>query len=57
MNAATFVGIRTAGALGASVSTFARALPSWAIVVVPAKFCYRNLSVLQCALAGLPRRM
>lgn len=55
INAATFVGIRVAGILGALVSTAACVLPSCFIVVLLAKiyYKYRNLNAMQYVLSGL----
>lgn len=55
INAATFVGIRVGGILGAVVSTFACVLPSCIIVLFLAKiyYKYRNLNTMQYILSGL----
>ena len=55
INAATFVGIRTAGLLGAVVATFGCILPSCVIVMTLACLYYRfrGLSMVQGVLSGL----
>ncbi len=55
INAATFVGMRLGGILGAVVATAGCVLPSCIIVLILAKiyYKYRNLTLLQGILGGL----
>ncbi len=55
LNAASFIGTRVGGLLGAIVATFGNVLPSLIIVVILAWFYfrYRSLKVMQGALYGL----
>lgn len=55
LNAASFVGTRVAGMLGAVVATVGNVLPSLCIVLVLAwvYFRYKNLKIMQGALTGL----
>ncbi len=55
INAATFVGMRLGGVLGAIIATLGCVLPSCIIVLILARvyYKYRNLSLLQGILGGL----
>jgi chromate transporter len=55
INAATFVGIKTAGVMGAAFSTLGVVLPSFIVVVLVAKYStrFKNQLLVQSALYGL----
>ena len=55
INAATFVGYRTAGVLGAAAATFGVVLPSFVIILIVAKFYARfsNSRIVKGVMSGL----
>ena len=55
INLATFVGMRTAGLLGAAVATFGTVLPSFIVITIVAKFfaAFRDSKLMNGALTGL----
>ena len=55
INLATFVGMRTAGLLGATVATLGTVLPSFIVISIVAKFfeAFRNSKLMSGALTGL----